>query len=310
MPEWTLADMPDQTGRTVLVTGANSGLGLASAEALAARGARVLLGCRNPVKGESALRRVTVEATGPAPELVPLDLADQASIADAAAAVASLTDRLDVLMNNAGIMAVPEGRTPDGFELQFGTNHLGHFALTARLLPLLLAAEAPRVVTTSSGVHKAGRMHWDDLHLERRYGAWRAYCQSKLANLLFMFELDRRATAAGVPLVSAAGHPGYASTHLQLVGPDLTGNKGMGWLMNWGNAHLAQSAGAGALPQLRAATAPDVRGGEYYGPAGIGEFRGGGAVLVKPRPKAADPEAGRRLWERSVQYTGLAFDWG
>ena len=309
MADWTTADIPDQAGRTALVTGANSGLGLASAEALAAKGARVLLGCRNPTKGQAALAQVAAVATGEAPVLVALDLADLGSVRRAADEVAELGTPLDLLLNNAGIMALPKGRTADGFESQFGTNHLGHFALTARLLPLLLAADAPRVVTTSSNVHKAGSMHWDDVDLDRRYGKWRAYAQSKLANLLFTYELDRRAAREGTALVSTAGHPGYASTHLQAAAPEASGSRVMAKVMDLGNRIAAQPAAAGALPQLRAATDPAVRGGEYYGPGGLGEMHGA-PVLVRPRKTATDPDAGRRLWELSEHRTGVTFAWG
>ena len=309
MSDWTVDDIPDQAGRTALVTGANSGLGLASAKALAAKGARVLLGCRSPERGQAALAEVTAVATGVEPTLVALDLSDLSSVDAAAEVVASTAPRLDLLFNNAGVMAVPQGRTADGFETQFGTNHLGHFALTGRLLPLLLAADAPRVVTTSSNVHKIGRIHWDDLDLQRRYGKWVAYCQSKLANLLFTTELDRQAREHGGRLLAVAGHPGYASTHLQAVGPELTGSRFMAWAMDFGNRHLGQPADAGALPQLRAGTDPAVRSGQYYGPDGIAE-RMGSPTLVKARKKAYDPAAARRLWGISVERTGVTYDWG
>jgi NAD(P)-dependent dehydrogenase (short-subunit alcohol dehydrogenase family) len=308
---WTADDIGDLTGRTVLVTGANSGLGFRSAEALAAHGARVLMACRNPEKGEAALADVRGQASGAEPELVQLDLADLSSVEAAAKDVGGRVDRLDGLVNNAGVMALPHRRTADGFEMQFGTNHLGHYALTGRLLPLLLAAPAPRVVTISSQAHRIGHIHWDDLQLERRYQKWPAYGQSKLANLLFAFELDRQAQAAGTNLVSAAAHPGYASTHLQEAGPEMSGGA---WgrfntrLMSLSNRVFGQTDAAGALPQLRALTDPGVRGGEYYGPGGAFEQQGH-PVVVKAKKAAYDTGAAARLWDVSAELTGVTFTW-
>jgi NAD(P)-dependent dehydrogenase (short-subunit alcohol dehydrogenase family) len=311
MTTWTADDLGDLSGRTVLVTGANSGLGLRSAEALAAHGARVLMACRNREKGEAALAGVAALAGGTAPELVSLDLADLASVETAAKEVADRVERLDGLMNNAGVMAMPHCRTVDGFEMQFGTNHLGHYALDARLLPLLLAAPAPRVVTTSSTMHRIGRMKWDDLQHERRYQKWPAYGQSKLANLLFAFELDRRAKLAGTPLRSVAAHPGYAATHLQAAGPEMSGGP-LGRLnaraMHLTNAVFAQTDAAGALPQLRGLVDPDVVGGEFFGPGGFGEMHGN-PVVVKAKKAAYDTEAAARLWDLSAELTGVSFDW-
>ncbi len=303
---WTLSDMPDQAGKTVVITGANSGLGLRSAEALAGAGAKVLMACRNPQKGADALEKVAGKASGPAPELVTLDLADQESVVSAAKDVAGRTDHLDVLLNNAGIMAVPLSRNANGWESQLATNHFGHFALTGRLLPLLLAADAPRVVTTSSQAHRAGGMNFDDLQWHKHYRKWRAYGRSKLANLHFAFELDRRTAAAGTPLVSAAAHPGYADTHLQTVGPEASGNKVMEGLMGLANQYFAQSAAAGALPQLYAATMLDVRGGDYFGPKGPFEQHGP-PTRVKAKKAAYDRADAARLWEISESETGVAF---
>jgi NAD(P)-dependent dehydrogenase (short-subunit alcohol dehydrogenase family) len=315
MASWTAADIPDQTGRTVLITGANSGLGLRSAEALAARGATVLLGCRSATRAQAALTRVSAVATGPAPAVVPLDLADLASVRAAAGDVGARTAGLDILMNNAGIMAVPLGRTADGFEMQFGTNHLGHYALTGHLLPLLLAApDGGRVVTTSSGVHKTGRNDWDDPNYEsNRYHRWRAYGQSKLANLLFMRELGRRAAEAGRSLTSVAGHPGYAATHLQGASAEQSGPwpvpQVVGLGMAIGNRVFAQSDTAGARPQLYAATMPDVGSGDYFGPDGLGEMRGA-PTRVGMSTAAQDEAAARRMWELSEGLTGVVYDWG
>jgi NAD(P)-dependent dehydrogenase (short-subunit alcohol dehydrogenase family) len=309
MARWTAADIPDQTGRTVLVTGANSGLGLRSAEALAAAGARVLLACRNAEKATAALETVKAGATGAVPEVVALDLSDLASVQACAEEVGRRVERLDVLLNNAGVMALPLRRTADGFEMQFGTNHLGHFALTGRLLPALLRADAPRVVTVSSTMHRIGRMRWDDPNWEQgRYSKWPAYGQSKLANLLFSSELQRRAIEAGTALTAASAHPGYASTHLQAAGPEMAGNKVMGHLMGLSNRLVGQSDAMGALPQLYAATAPDVGPDDYFGPDGIGEQRGHPKRVGRTR-KAADPTAGARLWKISENLTGVTYPW-
>ena len=309
MPRWTAADIPDQQGRTVLVTGATSGLGLRSAEALAASGARVLLAGRQPSKLTDAVEQVRRVASGAAPEGVALDLTDLRSVRAAAEDVGGRVEGLDVLMNNAGVMAVPKAVTVDGFESQLGTNHLGHVALTAQLLPALLRAPAPRVVTTSSVAHRTGRMRWDDLQWERgRYSRWAAYGQSKLANLLFAFELDRRAGRAGTTLCSVAAHPGYAATHLQEVGPKLEGNRVKQAVFSLANLVVAQSDAQGALPQLYAATMPDVRGGEYWGPDGPAEVRGH-PKRVGASGAATDEAAAARLWDVSQELTGTTFAW-
>jgi NAD(P)-dependent dehydrogenase (short-subunit alcohol dehydrogenase family) len=293
---WTNDDIPDQSGRTILITGANSGLGFRSAQALAAKGARVLLGCRNAAKAAAALDEVKQVATGPAPEVVPIDLADLDSVRAAAADVAGRIDALDVLMNNAGVMATPKGRTPQGFETQLGTNHLGHFALTGLLLAQLRAAAAPRVISTSSQAHRMGRMRWDDLQWDRGYERWRAYGQSKLANLLFMRELARRDTS----IISAAAHPGWAATHLQ-SGEGITKK-----LSAMGNRVFAQSDSMGALPQLYAATMPDVASGEYFGPDGMFE-RAGHPTRVGMTAHARNDTDAARLWTVSEELTGVTF---
>jgi NAD(P)-dependent dehydrogenase (short-subunit alcohol dehydrogenase family) len=307
MGGWTAADIPNQAGRTVLVTGASSGLGLRSAEALARAGATVLLGCRNPEKGAAARDQVAAGATGPAPVLVALDLADLDSVRSCTRDLTETVDRLDVLMNNAGVMAIPRTLSAQGFEAQFATNHLGHFALTAQLLPLLRRADAARVVTTSSTAHRMGRMRWDDLNWERSYSKWRAYGQSKLANLLFTFELDRRARAAGPGLLAAAAHPGYAATHLQAVGPEQSGSNFMLRATAAGNRMFAQTDEMGALPQLYAATMPDVRGGDYFGPDGLFQQRGHPKRVGTSKAARNEADA-RRLWETSEQLTGVEFD--
>ena len=298
MSQWTAADTPDQSGRVALVTGANSGLGLHTSIALARKGARVLMACRDAGRAEAALARVRREVPGAAAELVTLDLSSLASVEAAATEVAERTATLDLLVDNAGVMAPPRSTTTDGFELQLGTNHLGHFALTGRLLPLLLAAPSPRVVVVSSGAHRLGKINFEDLQSERSYARWGAYGQSKLANLLFARELQRR---AGTSLLVAAAHPGYAATHLQSG----QGSFLLEAAMKVGNAVIAQSDAAGAWPSLYAATMPDVQRGDYWGPA-IAELRG--TPKRVGRSKAAqDDAAARRLWEESERLTGVSY---
>ncbi len=306
MTHWSVAAAPSQSARTVLVTGATSGLGLQTARALASRGARVLVAGRDPSRTDAAVQQVsTAAAEGGSAEPVSLDLASLASIEAAASDVTGRLPHLDLLVNNAGVMATPFGHTEDGFETQIGTNHLGHFALTARLLPLLLGADEPRVVTVSSSAHAIGRLDPDDLHfVRRRYSAWGAYGASKLANLLFTAELDRRARDAGQPLVAAAAHPGYAATNLQLAGPAFAQNPVGRAFSSLLNAVLGQSAADGALPQLYAATMPDVRGNDYFGPDGFREARGG-PTRVDRSAAAKDADLARRLWQRSEEQTHL-----
>lgn len=318
---FTAADVPDQTGRTVLVTGATSGLGLRSAQLLARAGARVLLTARDPGRGEVAFRRVAATASGPVPELVALDLADLTSVAAAAADVAARVDRLDLVLANAGVMATPPGRTVDGFETQIGTNHLGHFALVGRLLPLLRPGPGPvprprsgstpdgtpRVVVVTSPAHRIGRVVVSDLNGEgRRYSAWGAYGQSKLANLLFMRELQHRADEHGRSLLAAAAHPGFASTGL--VASSNLGTGVLRPLARFGTDHLAQSPEAGVLPQVYAATMPDVRPLEVFGPAGPGQWAGA-AVRVPVAPTAHDDVTAAALWIVSEQLTGVTYEW-
>lgn len=291
--------MPDQAGRTALVTGANSGLGFWTTVELARRGARVLMACRNPAKAQDALARVRAEVPGAGVELVALDLTSLDSVERAAEDVAGRITTLDLLVNNAGVMAMPHSTTADGFEMQLGTNHLGHFALTGRILPLLKAAPAARVVTVSSGAHKIGRINFEDLMGDRGYHRWRAYAQSKLANLLFTAELDQR--AHGVLLVAAA-HPGYAATHLQQG----HGQPLFGALMRFGNHLVAQSDAQGAWPSLYAATAPDVKGNDYFGPHLL-ELRGH-PVRVSRTSHARNAADARRLWEVSEELTKVRYD--
>jgi len=295
-------DIPDQAGRTILVTGANSGLGLRSAEALASRGARVLMGCRNQEKAAVALETVKNAAADAAPEVMPLDLADLDDVRACAKQLTDKLDQLDVLMNNAGVMAIPHQRTKQGFEMQFGTNHLGHFALTGLLLPILRRADAPRVVSVSSIVHRAARIRFNDWE-EKGYSRWFPYIQSKLANLLFTSELQRRATAADADLLAVAAHPGYAATSLSSGLPTVyrLGAKVSDRL-------FAQPDRMGALPQLYAATMPDVGPDDYWGPDGFMERRGWPKRVGRSRA-ASDGDAARRLWEASEKLTGITYTW-
>lgn len=309
MAKWTTQDLPDQTGRTIVVTGANSGLGARSAEALAAKGARVLLACRNAAKAAVARDAVAAVATGPEPEVVALDLSDLDSVAACAAGLAETVDHIDVLVDNAGVMALPElTRTKQGFEMQFGTNHLGHFALTGQVLPLLRRAEAPRVVSVSSMGHRPGSIRWDDPNWERgTYRAWPAYFQTKLANLLFTAELARQAAEAGSDLLAAAAHPGASHTQLATNGP-ATGSAVMRVGSRISDRFFSQSDAMGALPQLYAATMPDVQPNDYFGPDGFLEQRGH-PKRVGRTAKAASAEDARRLWSISEELTGVAYDW-
>jgi NAD(P)-dependent dehydrogenase (short-subunit alcohol dehydrogenase family) len=289
------------TGRTVLVTGASDGLGLASSVALARDGARVLMTARDGAKGARALARVQQEVPGAVVEVVPLDLADLASVREAAEDVHGRVDRLDVLLANAGVMMPPQRRTTvDGFELQLGTNHLGHFALTGLLLPLLLTTPGSRVVSVSSIAARGGRLDLDDLQWERRpYDRQAAYGASKLANLLFAFELERRLRALGAPTVSLAAHPGVSGTNLMstMAVP--------GVVMRAAKLVMASPEQA-ALPQLHAAGADRVVGGEYWGPKGLGEARGRRVAPASVPPAALDVESAGGLWTASEQLTGVS----
>jgi NAD(P)-dependent dehydrogenase (short-subunit alcohol dehydrogenase family) len=300
---WTTEQIPDQTGRTAIVTGANSGLGLVCARELARRGASVLLACRNAEKGAAALQSIAQAAPGARLELAALDLGSLASVRAFAERFRSTHDGLDLLLNNAGVMAPPRRVTADGFELQFGTNHLGHFALTGRLIGVMEGRADARVVTLSSNAHKMGRIDFDDLQSERRYSRWRAYGQSKLADLMCALELDRRLRAAGSSVKSLAAHPGYAATNLQSAAVPTFDRL----VMAVTNVLAAQSADRGALPSLYAATEPGLEGGTYVGPDGIGEFRGHPRP-VSPNRAARDELVAARLWEVSEDLTGVRFE--
>jgi NAD(P)-dependent dehydrogenase (short-subunit alcohol dehydrogenase family) len=303
---WTEADVPAQRGRTVVITGANTGLGFETARVLAARGARVVLACRDLGRAKEAAARILggsshSDATPRDVQAVRLDLASLASVREAADEIGSAVGQVDLLINNAGVMMTPFGRTADGFELQLGVNHLGHFALTGLLLGLMLDRESSRVVTVSSNGHKSGRIDFDDLQSQRRYRRMAAYYQSKLANLMFTYELQRRLEGARARTQSLAAHPGKARTELTRYLP--------GWARFEDivvEQRFGHSAAMGALATLRAATDPAAQGSEYYGPAGRGELRGY-PRLVDSSERARDLDAQQRLWRESERLTGVNY---
>ena len=301
MTKWTAADIPDQTGRTAVITGANTGLGYETAAALAGRGARVVLGVRNLEKGRQAVARIAAATPGAEVELQELDLTSLESVRAAAAQLRSGHDRIDLLINNAGVMHTPKSTTKDGFELQFGTNHLGHFAFTGLLLDRLLPVAGSRVVTVSSIGHRIrAAIHFDDLQWERRYSRVGAYGQSKLANLLFTYELQRRLAPHGTTIAVAA-HPGGSNTELMRNLPrPITAASAL--LVE----PLMQGADLGALPTLRAATDPGVLGGQYFGPDGFQEIRGYPKVVASSG-QSHDVELQRRLWAVSEELTGVVY---
>ena len=302
--------MPDLSGKTFVVTGANSGIGFEACRALAAKGATVVLACRSQEKGRAAVDAIRAQTPGAKLWLERLDLGDLDSVRALASKVLRDHVRLDVLINNAGIMAIPRLTTKDGFETQIGTNHLGHFALTGLLIGRLVESAPSRVVTVSSMAHTMGEfraLDANDLLLQTGYTKWGAYGRSKLANLLFAYELERRLETRFSSVLSVACHPGYAATNLQAVGPQMTNSTLEKAFMSIGNAVLAQSAAAGALPTLYAATAPDVRGGDYIGPGG--PFKMIGAPVKQKSNRAShDTQAASKLWETSVTLTGVDFE--
>jgi NAD(P)-dependent dehydrogenase (short-subunit alcohol dehydrogenase family) len=305
---WDRSDMPDLSGRTVVVTGANSGVGFEATKAVAAKGADTIMACRSLERGTAAREEIEAELADPTLDVRELDLADLDSVRTFAETFEHERDALDILCNNAGVMAIPRSETADGFEMQFGVNHLGHFALTAHLLDALRAADGEsRVVTHSSGVHERGRIDFEDLQGEDDYDKWDAYAQSKLANLLFAYELDRRLAAADADVISLGCHPGYADTNLQRRGPEESGSRVRLWAMKAANAIFAQSAESGALPLLYAATADGLEGGEYVGPGGFMNMRGA-PELQESSPRSHDGETARRLWDVSEELTGVTVD--
>jgi NAD(P)-dependent dehydrogenase (short-subunit alcohol dehydrogenase family) len=303
---WKADDIPSLEGKVAMVTGANSGLGLASARALSAAGAEVLMACRSPERATEAAEDIRNGQPEAKISVIALDLADLGSIQRCSEEARDRLDRLDILMNNAGIMAIPQRKTKDGFEMQFGVNHLGHFALTGRLLPLLLDTEDSRIVNVSSNAHKFGRMRWKDLHHSRGYSPWPVYGQSKLSNLLFSLGLDIRLRESRAKCLVATGHPGYASTNLVFAAPKMKGSALMETLGAWSNRYFAQDAATGALPQLYAAAGPDVAGNDYFGPDGFMEVWGGPRQVGRTKA-AMDTEAAERLWEISEELTGVRY---
>lgn len=304
---WNEKSVPDQTGKRVLITGANSGIGFETARVLAQQGAQVILACRSESKALDAMARIRQLYPRASLQFMALDLGSLQSVRELAALFFEQYDTLDVLINNAGVMWLPESRTVDGFESQFGTNHLGHFALTGLLLPALLKTPGARVVTVSSIAHKDGYLHFDDLWLQKGYGKQKAYAQSKLANLVFARELQRRLSQAGSSVLSLACHPGVASTHLAVPGFEQGGQALLAKLMQLLTPLIAQSALKGALPTLYAATSHSVEGGEYYGPGGFYEAYGYPAKASSTR-RSQRPEWGKQLWEVSEQLTGIHYD--
>ncbi|MCS0500898.1 SDR family oxidoreductase [Ancylobacter mangrovi] len=304
MAGWTFSDIPSQQDRSAVVTG-TGGLGYETALALARAGADVTLAGRNPEKGAESVSRIRAEVPAAKIAFERLDLASLASVEDFAGQMLAGDTSLDLLVNNAGVMTPPSRKTTsDDFELQFGTNYLGHFALTGRLLPLLRKARAPRVVNLSSLAHRGGAIHFDDLQWQRSYRPWAAYGQSKLAMLMFAFELQRRSDAGGWGLMSNAAHPGYARTELIANGPGT--DRWLFKLTGFLRPFASQSAAEGALPTLFAATSPDARGGAYYGPDGIYELKGP-PKLAKAMPQAHDKKVAAQLWEISESLTGVSF---
>jgi NAD(P)-dependent dehydrogenase (short-subunit alcohol dehydrogenase family) len=303
--KWTAEDVPDQSGRTAIITGANSGIGLEAAKVLAAHGARVVLAGRDRSRTAAAAEQVTAAAAGPQAETAELDLASLESVRAAAADISARFPRLDLLINNAGVMFTPYGLTKDGFELQFGTNHLGHFALTGLLLPTLLEVPGSRVVTLSSNGHRAGRMNFDDLMHARHYSRYTAYGQSKLANLMFTYELQRRLAAAQAQTIATAAHPGTARTQLTRH-MSVLANASMSARFHTMNSWWVQDAVMGALPTLRAATDPAATGGAYYGPDGLLQLTGF-PVLVRSSGRSQNAEAQRRLWAESEKLTQVTY---
>jgi len=303
---WTAADIPDQTGRVAVVTGANGGLGLETARALAAAGAHVVMAARNQEKADEALADIRVGVPDASLEVVPLDLGSQASVREAAELILAGHERIDILVNNAGVMGIPERRTADGFEMQFGVNHLGHYALTALLMPALLRADAARIVTVTSTAHHMGRaVDPADPHLRDRYGPWKAYGQAKLANFHFGIGLQRRLHAAGAPASSLIAHPGLSNTDLQAVSVQETGGGQSQKFFHKLAGSTGMTPEQGARPQLRAATDPAANGGEFYVP----RFVNNGVPVRRPVLRRIGMDrAIARLWEVSERETRLAID--
>jgi len=306
MDKWKVDLMTSQEGKVVIVTGANSGLGYFTSKGLAENGAEVIMACRNLRKGEEAVNQLLKEVPGAKLKLMELDLSDLNSVKAFSEKFSKAYKKLDILINNAGLMAIPYRETKDGFEMQLGVNHLGHFALTGQLFKLLRSTPGARVVSVSSMAHKFGNMDFDNLNWKKNYRKWSAYGRSKLANILFMLELAERIESKSLELTAVAAHPGYAASNLLEKGAEMNGRP---WLIKAGhivNSIAAQSTEMGALPTLYAATSDEAVQGGYYGPGGLNEMRGY-PVRVYPNNKKIGKDSRLKLWERSEELTGVSF---
>ena len=307
--KWTEADIPCQAGKIVVITGANSGLGFHTSLALARKGAKVIMACRNLEKGEEARQELLATRPDYEPELWELDLSMLSSVSAFAEKFQAKHQGPDVLINNAGVMALPYMKTSDGFEMHFGVNHLGHFALTALLWPGISKRPGARIVNVSSAAHNSGRIKFEDIHWERDYKKWGAYGMSKLANLLFTSEMTRRLKDSEFKVLVASAHPGYADTSLVAKGMNVSGLNKTGGIVNAANRILAQSGAMGALPSLYAATDSRVKPGSFYGPSGFLRMYGWPA-LTRPNLKRVTPQDATSLWELSESLTGIKFEIG
>lgn len=304
---WAAVNMPDLTDKTAVITGAEGGLGREIARRLAAAGATVVMACLDAADGEAAAAEIRQALPQAALHVRQIDLGDLASIHRFGTGLGAVAERIDILINNAGVMALPDLRTSDGFEMQMGVNHLGHFALTGLLLDHLRTTRTARVVTVSSFAHTFGRLNLDDLHFQRRrYGKWLAYAQSKLANMLFALELQRRLAAQQDSTISVAAHPGYAATPLLTASTEIAGSRFWQRFMTTGNRLVAQAPAAGALPILYAATAENVGGGEFFGPDGFTRLRGN-PTRTPPAARARERYAAGQLWQLSEAQTGVRY---
>lgn len=303
---WSIEDIPDQTGKIALITGANSGIGFEAAKALASKGAKVILACRNQQKAQTAMDSILKEQPSAQLEFLQLDLADQTNIKTAVKRFLESHSQLDLLINNAGVMWLPRTETVDGFEMQFGTNHLGHFTLTGLLLDTLLGTSNARVVTVSSLAHRSGRIYFDDLMLQTDYKKHKSYAQSKLANLMFSNELQRRINQSGKSLLSVAVHPGGSSTNLAVPGFEMQDSTVQAKIAKWITPLVTQSAANGSLPTLYGATSNNIKGGEYIGPKHFFEVMGPPVNAYATR-YSRNVEHCKKLWEASVALTDVAY---
>jgi len=304
--EWLQREIPDLSGKTIIVTGGNSGIGYEAVRLFAKQHAHVVLTSRNEERGHTAAEAIRSEIPDASIDVMHLDLADLDSVKSFADTARQTYDRIDILCNNAGVMALPYRKNKHGFEMQFATNHLGHFALTGHLMPTLLQNPTARIVTVSSSAHQIGKIQFDNLHWEFKYNRWRAYGQSKIANLLFTYELQRRLEAAGSSVMAVAAHPGWAATNLQTAGPKLENATLKIKLYDSLNRWFGQSAEMGALPTVFAAASESIQGGQYVGPAGFNEARGF-PKITKSNDYSYDKEVAERLWSVSEELTGVRF---